>query len=76
MNRSNPVTDPCINICRMDPNDQLCQGCWRTLREVGLWDQMNHQQKAEVAALLACRRSGMLRVALTGDSALENELPK
>jgi predicted Fe-S protein YdhL (DUF1289 family) len=76
MNRSNPVINPCVNICRMHANGQFCQGCWRTLHEIGLWDQMNDQQKAEVAALLPCRRSATLRVALTGDLALENELPK
>lgn len=56
MTRSNPVMNPCINICRMDPNDQFCQGCWRTLREIGLWDQMTDQQKAEIAAAVERRR--------------------
>jgi predicted Fe-S protein YdhL (DUF1289 family) len=61
----------------MDPNGQFCQGCSRTLIEIGLWDQMNEQQKAEVVALIEClRNTRMSRMALTGDSAIKNGLSK
>ena len=56
MNPGDPVGNPCINICRMDQNGEFCQGCWRTLLEIGRWDQMTDQQKADVAALLDRRR--------------------
>jgi predicted Fe-S protein YdhL (DUF1289 family) len=51
-----PVGNPCINICRMDHNAKFCQGCWRTLLEIGRWDQMTDLQKADLAALLERRR--------------------
>ncbi|MEX3968931.1 DUF1289 domain-containing protein [Paraburkholderia sp. EG286B] len=77
MIRSDHIINPCINICRMDPDGQFCQGCWRTLREIGLWDQMNEQQKADVVALIECRRNTrMSRMTLTGDSAIKNGLSK
>ncbi|WP_246530441.1 MULTISPECIES: DUF1289 domain-containing protein [Paraburkholderia] len=41
----------------MDQNNKSCKGCWRTPIEIGLWDQMNDLQKADLAELLECRRS-------------------
>ncbi|MFL9998933.1 DUF1289 domain-containing protein [Paraburkholderia sediminicola] len=56
MNPGDTVGNPCINICRMDHNGKFCQGCWRTLPEIGRWDQMSDQQKADITALLERRR--------------------
>ncbi|WP_133660773.1 DUF1289 domain-containing protein [Paraburkholderia sp. BL10I2N1] len=77
MTPSEAVGNPCINLCRMDQNDKLCQGCWRTPVEIGLWDQMTDQRKAELAELLEHRRS--LRVSTVAspcDPVSENGLPK
>ena len=55
------VANPCINICRMDLAGKYCQGCGRTLVEIGLWDQMTEAKRAEVMVALASRlprRSG------------------
>ncbi len=30
---------PCIDICRMD-GEGLCEGCRRTIEEIGAWSQM------------------------------------
>jgi predicted Fe-S protein YdhL (DUF1289 family) len=49
------VTNPCINICRMDLAGRYCQGCGRTLLEIGRWDQLTEAQRAEVMAALATR---------------------
>ena len=50
-----PVANPCINICRMDLARKYCQGCGRTLVEIGLWDQMTEANRAEVVASLPSR---------------------
>jgi hypothetical protein len=77
MTQSDPVGNPCINICRMDQNDQFCQGCWRTLLEIGLWDQMTDQKKADLAELLERRRSAKVsRTVAPRDPVLENGLMK
>lgn len=55
MTPSLPVANPCINICRMDPAGKYCQGCGRTLLEIGRWDQMSETQRTEVMALLPAR---------------------
>jgi uncharacterized protein len=55
------VANPCINICRMDLAGKYCQGCGRTLVEIGLWNQMTEAKRAEVMATLPSRlpwRSG------------------
>ena len=55
------VANPCINICRMDLAGKYCQGCGRTLVEIGLWDQMTEAKRVEVMVTLPSRlprRSG------------------
>ena len=49
------VANPCINICRMDLAGKYCQGCGRTLAEIGLWDQRTEAKRAEVMATLPSR---------------------
>ncbi|WP_213958834.1 DUF1289 domain-containing protein [Variovorax sp. dw_954] len=56
MNQGTPIADPCINICRMDPDGKFCQGCRRTPLEIGGWPRMTEQQKANVAALIQRRK--------------------
>ena len=31
------VPSPCMSVCQMDDETQLCQGCLRTLDEIGRW---------------------------------------
>ena len=50
---------PCISICRMSDDTTFCEGCWRTLDEIGGWSQRNAHEKREVwqhigARLAAC----------------------
>ena len=55
MNPPPSVANPCINICRMDLAGKYCQGCGRTLVEIGLWEQMTEANRAEVVASLPSR---------------------
>ncbi len=52
------VADPCLNLCRMDASRQYCQGCWRTVREIGLWSRMSDEQKSSTLEAVQRRRSG------------------
>jgi predicted Fe-S protein YdhL (DUF1289 family) len=55
------IANPCINICRMDLAGKYCQGCGRTLVEIGRWDRMTEAERDEVTAMLPGRlprRSG------------------
>lgn len=31
------VPSPCMSVCQMDEETALCQGCLRTLDEIGRW---------------------------------------
>jgi uncharacterized protein len=57
VNQNNAIANPCINICRMDQAGIFCQGCKRTLLEIGSWDRMTAQQKADLTALLEQRKN-------------------
>ena len=32
-----PMPSPCISVCRMSPDRSHCEGCFRTLDEIGTW---------------------------------------
>ncbi len=39
---------PCINICRMDPQTGLCEGCFRTIDEIAGWSTATEETKRAV----------------------------
>jgi predicted Fe-S protein YdhL (DUF1289 family) len=43
-----PVRSPCINVCRIDPDTGLCEGCYRTLDEIAAWSSMADDEKRAV----------------------------
>jgi predicted Fe-S protein YdhL (DUF1289 family) len=50
-----PVPSPCISVCRMDPDTQLCQGCFRTLEEIAAWGMAPDEAKRALWEQLAQR---------------------
>ena len=34
---AHPVVSPCTSVCQVDESTGLCQGCLRTLDEIGFW---------------------------------------
>jgi predicted Fe-S protein YdhL (DUF1289 family) len=52
------VVSPCVGLCRLDDNDALCLGCYRTLEEIGRWSVAGQaEQRAIVAAAAGRQRS-------------------
>jgi predicted Fe-S protein YdhL (DUF1289 family) len=49
------VPSPCVNVCRMDPQSGLCEGCLRTLDEIAGWSKMPDAEKRQVWLRLAER---------------------
>jgi predicted Fe-S protein YdhL (DUF1289 family) len=47
---------PCISICVIDPETELCEGCGRTLDEISNWSRMTADERRAVMAKLAARR--------------------
>jgi uncharacterized protein len=51
-----PVPSPCVNVCRMQKDTGLCEGCRRTLGEIAAWSRMDDRAKAAVWSELPHRR--------------------
>lgn len=49
---SSDPASPCVGVCVMNPQTQLCEGCFRTLDEIaGWWDYPPSQKQAVLAQL-------------------------
>ncbi len=42
------VPSPCISVCRMNPDSGLCEGCYRTLGEIGQWSTADDATKKAI----------------------------
>ena len=49
------VPSPCMSVCQMDVSTGLCQGCFRTLEEIGLWGNADDAFKRVVWARIETR---------------------
>ncbi|MFD1702063.1 DUF1289 domain-containing protein [Methylopila henanensis] len=51
-----PIKSPCVSVCVMDPATGWCEGCFRTLAEIGAWARMSDDQRDAAMRLLPARR--------------------
>ncbi|MBK8183884.1 MAG: DUF1289 domain-containing protein [Candidatus Competibacteraceae bacterium] len=51
---------PCIGICVINPQTQLCDGCLRTLDEIASWWDYNPAQKQAVLGKLESRLAHLM----------------
>ena len=49
------MESPCVKICTYDPGAGLCQGCGRTLAEIGNWFSMTDAERRAVMDELPAR---------------------
>lgn len=49
------VDSPCVKVCVIDPQTQLCLGCWRRLDEIAGWSAMSPETRRSVMAELPGR---------------------
>ena len=52
------VPSPCINICRMHAATGWCEGCLRTLHEIGAWSDLDRAQRLAVWQRIEQRAQG------------------
>lgn len=48
---------PCVNICAIDPETGLCEGCGRTIREIASWASLAPEERRRIMAELPGRQS-------------------
>ncbi|MEC5398493.1 DUF1289 domain-containing protein [Uliginosibacterium sp. H1] len=51
------VASPCIRHCCLDPDSDVCVGCFRTLDEITGWSQADDAQRAAVLQRCVARRA-------------------
>ena len=51
---------PCIGVCVINPQTQLCDGCYRTLEEIAAWWDCTPAQKHTVLARLEQRMARIM----------------
>ncbi|MBA3771512.1 MAG: DUF1289 domain-containing protein [Ramlibacter sp.] len=49
------VPSPCVSVCKVCPETELCQGCLRTLDEIAAWSRMDDGARREVWKIIAQR---------------------
>lgn len=47
-----PIESPCRNVCRLGA-DGACDGCGRTIKEIGGWLAMTAAERARIIARVA-----------------------
>jgi predicted Fe-S protein YdhL (DUF1289 family) len=52
----NKPQSPCINICSINKNG-LCQGCFRTLEEIGEWASASDVRKNQILSMIEDRKN-------------------
>ena len=53
------LPSPCIDRCEIDPDSDLCRGCFRTLTEIAAWSGMSDGKQRDVVAKLKARKDGL-----------------
>ena len=49
------LDSPCVKLCIIHPEEQLCSGCYRSLDEIRRWSQMSNNERATIIADLPAR---------------------
>jgi predicted Fe-S protein YdhL (DUF1289 family) len=50
---------PCVKVCIMDPQREVCMGCARTLDEIARWGLMSEDERQRIMLDLPARRESL-----------------
>ena len=59
--KRNEIESPCVNICIVHPQANICAGCFRTIDEISGWSNMTAEQRKKIINDLP-NRSSKLKV--------------
>ncbi len=51
------VPSPCVSVCTMNPANDFCDGCQRTIGEIAAWSSMGDIEKRHVWGLIGQRKA-------------------
>jgi predicted Fe-S protein YdhL (DUF1289 family) len=46
------TTSPCVRLCTLDPETNMCVGCGRTLPEIATWTRMSEAERQAIIGKL------------------------
>ena len=49
------IWSPCIKVCFVDPDAEICVGCYRSMEELGRWAKMTDAERMAVGEALPAR---------------------
>lgn len=55
------VESPCVKICVIHPQAQICVGCNRTLGEIADWSQMTGEARRTIMLELKARGASLVK---------------
>lgn len=61
-----PIKSPCVSVCVMNPASAWCDGCFRTIAEIGAWGRLSPDERSRVLAELPARRKRFAKQAAAG----------
>jgi len=51
------IPSPCVSLCKINLETDLCEGCWRTLDEIVMWVTASEEIKQEIWQKIALRKA-------------------
>ena len=42
------IISPCVGVCSIDPQSDLCIGCLRTSAEIAMWPQIDKKRAYQI----------------------------
>jgi hypothetical protein len=63
------VPSPCVSVCRMAPDNSMCEGCFRSLDEIRVWSGTTSAERRAIWLRLLQRAQVAPPVALKETSA-------
>ena len=58
------MNSPCIKVCQMDPERDVCLGCARTLDEISRWARMTNAERARIMDELPRRKLDVAKISV------------
>ncbi len=56
------LRSPCVSVCQMDAQDEVCVGCYRTRAEIAKWPSMDQDDQKLLLDILQDRRAKAIGV--------------
>ncbi|MGR9091605.1 MAG: DUF1289 domain-containing protein [Gammaproteobacteria bacterium] len=54
---SAPIDSPCVAVCQIDTEMNVCRGCFRTLTEIANWGRMSPIERRAIMQRLPQRQN-------------------